>query len=74
MEKSLKFSGIVCVTPYDITLKTGDGITLAFAVREMMGVAIDAYENVPCEIAITMSRNDDGLEINGEKFEVSKGE
>lgn len=73
MEKSLKFSGIVCVTPYDITLKTGDGINLASAVREMMGVAIDAYENVPCEIAITMSRNDKGLEINGEKFEVSKG-
>lgn len=44
MEKSLKFSGIIYVTPYDITLKTGDGITLASAVREMMGVAIDAYE------------------------------
>lgn len=74
MEKSLKFSGIVCVTPYDITLKTGDGIAFDSAVREMMGVAIDVYENVPCEIAITMSRNDDGLEINGHKFEVSKGE
>ena len=73
IEKSLKFSGIVRVTPFEITLKAGDGISLVGAVREMMGVAIDAYENVPCEIAITMSRNDEGLEINGEKFEVSKG-
>lgn len=74
MEKSLKFSGIVRVTPYDITLKTGDGINLTNAVREMMGVGIDKYENVPCEFWITMSRNDEGLEINGEKFEVAKGE
>lgn len=74
MEKSLKFSGIVCVTPYDITLKTGDGITLVNAVREMMGVGIDKYENVPCELVITANRYDDCFEINGEKFEVSKGE
>lgn len=74
MEKSLKFSGIVRVTPYDITLASGDGISLANAVREMMGVSIGEYDDVPCEFAITMSRNDDGLEINGEKFEVSKGE
>ena len=74
MEKSLKFSGIVRVTPYDITLASGDGISLANAVREMMGVGIDEYDDVPCEFTITMSRNDDGLEINGEKFEVSKGE
>lgn len=74
MEKSLKFSGIVHVTPFDITLAAGDGIALVNAVRAMMGVAIDAYENVPCEIAITMNRYDDCFEINGEKFEVSKGE
>ena len=74
MEKSLKFSGIVRVTPYDITLASGYGISLANAVREMMGVGIGEYDDVPCEFAITMSRNDDGLEINGEKFEVSKGE
>ena len=72
MEKSLKFSGIVRVTPFEITLKAGDGISLVCAVREMMGVAIDAYENVPCEIAITMNRYD-CFEINGEKFEVAKG-
>ena len=74
MQKYLKFSGIVRVNPYEITREAGDGITLVAAVREMMGVAIDAYESVPCEIAIAMSRNDDGLEINGEKFEVAKGE
>lgn len=74
MEKSLKFSGIVCVTPYDITLKTGDGINLTNAVREMMGVGIDKYEDVPCEFVITMNRYDDCFEINGEKFEASKGE
>lgn len=74
MEKSLKFSGIVRVTPYDITLKAGDGISLDNAVREMMGVGIGEYDDVPLEFEITMSRNDDGLEINGEKFEVSKGE
>ena len=74
MEKSLKFSGIVRVTPYDIMLKTGDGINLVTAVREMMGIGIGEYDDVPCEFAITMSRNDDGFEINGEKFEVDKGE
>lgn len=74
MEKSLKFSGIVRVTPYDITLASGDGIALANAVREMMGVGIDNYENVPCEFVITMNRYDDCFEINGEKFEVAKGE
>ena len=74
MEKSLKFSGIVRVTPYDIMLKTGDGINLVTAVREMMGIGIGEYDDVPCEFAITMNRNDDGLEINGEKFEVNKGE
>lgn len=74
MEKSLKFSGIVRVTPYDITLASGDGISLANAVREMMGVGIDEYEDVPCEFVITMNRYDDCFEINGEKFEVSKGE
>ena len=74
MEKSLKFSGIVRVTPYDIMLKTGDGINLVTAVREMMGIGIGEYDDVPCEFAITMNRNDDGLEINGEKFEVDKGE
>ena len=73
MEKSLKFSGIVRVTPYDITLASGDGISLANAVREMMGVGIDNYEDVPCEIAITMNRYD-CFEINGEKFEVGNGE
>lgn len=74
MEKSLKFSGIVRVTPYDITLKTGDSINLTNAVREMMGVGIDKYEDVPCEFLITMNRYDDCFEINGEKCEVSKGE
>lgn len=74
MEKSLKFSGIVHVTPYDITLAAGDGIALTNAVREMMGVGIDKYENVPCEFVITMNRYDDCFEINGEKFEVAKGE
>lgn len=74
MEKSLKFSGIVSVTPYGITLKTGDGISLTDAVREMMGVGIDKYENVPCEFVITMNRYDDCFEINGQQFEVSKGE
>lgn len=74
MEKSLKFSGIVRVTPYDITLKTGDGIDLTNAVREMMGTGIGVYDDVPCEFAITMNRYDDCFEINGEKFEVAKGE
>lgn len=74
MEKSLKFSGIVRVTPYDIMLKTGDSINLTNAVREMMGVGIDKYEDVPCKFVITMNRYDDCFEINGEKFEVSKGE
>lgn len=74
MEKSLKFSGIVSVTPYDITLKTGDGIALTNAVREMMGAGIDKYEDVPCEFVITMNRYDDCFEINGEKFEVANGE
>lgn len=73
MKKSLKFSGIVRVTPYDITLKTGDGINLVTAVREMMGAGIGVYEDVPCEFAITMNRYDDCFEINGEKFEVAKG-
>lgn len=74
MEKSLKFSGIVRVTPFEITLKAGDGISLVGAVREMMGVGIDAYEDVPGELEITMNRYDDCFEINGERFEVSKGE
>lgn len=74
MEKSLKFSGIVRVTTYDITLASGDGIALVNAVREMMGVGIDKYENVPCEFVITMNRYDDCFEINGQKFEVAKGE
>ena len=74
MEKSLKFSGIVRVTPCDIMLKTGDGINLVTAVREMMGIGIGEYDDVPCEFAITMNRYDDCFEINGEKFEVGKGE
>lgn len=74
MEKSLKFSGIVRVSPYDITLKAGDGINLVTAVREMMGIGIGEYDDVPCEFAITMNRYDDCFEINGEKFEVEKGE
>lgn len=74
MEKSLKFSGIVRVSPYDITLKAGDGINLVTAVREMMGIGIGEYDDVPCEFAITMNRYDDCFEINGKKFEVSKGE
>ena len=74
MEKSLKFSGIVRVTPCDITLASGDGISLANAVREMMGIGIGEYDDVPCEFAITMNRYDDCFEINGEKFEVDKGE
>lgn len=74
MEKSLKFRGIMRVTPYDITLNAGDGITLERAVREMMGVGIAAYGDVPCELMITMNRYDDCFEINGEKFEVAKGE
>lgn len=74
MEKSLKFSGIVSVSPYDITLKTGDGINFVTAVREMMGIGIGEYADVPCEFAITMNRYDDCFEINGEKFEVGKGE
>lgn len=73
MEKSLKYSGIVRVTPYNITLKTGDGITLTNAVREMMGVGIDDYDDVPCEFVITMNRYDDCFEINGQEFEVAKG-
>lgn len=74
MKKSLKFSGIVRVTPYDITLKTGDSINLTNAVREMMGVDREKYEDVPCEFVITMNRYDDCFEINGQEFEVSKGE
>lgn len=75
MEKSLKFSGIVRVSSDGIVLKSGDdGITLHGAVREMLGFDIDAYEDVPCELVITMNRYDDCFEINGEKFEVSKGE
>lgn len=74
MEKSLKFSGIVRVSPYDITLKAGDGINLVTAVREMMGVDTRAYDDVPCEFVITMNRYDDCFEINGQEFEVAKCE
>lgn len=74
MKKSLKFSGIVRVTPYDITLKTGDGINLTNAVREMIGVDREKYEDVPCEFVITANRYDDCFEINGQEFEVSKCE
>lgn len=73
MEKSLYFRGIVRVSPYDITLKSGDGINLVSAVREMMGVGIDKYEDVAGEFMVTMNRYEE-IEINGEKFEVSKGE
>lgn len=73
MEKSLYFRGIVRASPYDITLKAGDGIDLVNAVREMMGVCIDKYEDVAGEFVIYMNRYGE-LEINGEKFEVSKGE
>ena len=73
MEKSLYFRGIVRVSPYDITLKSGDGIDLVNAVREMMGVGIDKYEDVAGEFVISMNCYVD-LEINGEKFEVAKGE
>lgn len=74
MEKSLYFRGIVRVSPNDITLKSGDGINLVGAVREMMGVCIGEYADVPCEFAITMNRYDDCFEINGQEFEVAKGE
>lgn len=74
MEKSLKFSGIMRVTPYDVTLNAGDGISLDRAVREMMGVGIGEYADVPCKFAITMNRYDDCFEINGQEFEVAKGE
>ena len=74
MEKSLKFSGIVRVTPHDIMLKTGDDINLVTAARVMMGVGIGEYDDVPCEFAITMNRYDDCFEVNGEKFEVGKCE
>ena len=73
MEKSLYFRGIVRVSPYDITLKSGDGIDLVNAVREMMGVGIDKYEDVAGEFVISMNCYGD-LEINGEKLEVTKGE
>lgn len=73
MEKSLYFRGIVRVSPYDITLKSGDGIDLVNAVREMMGVGIDKYEDVAGEFVIYMNCYGE-LEINGEKFEVAKGE
>ena len=73
MENSLKFSGIVRVTPCDITLASGDGISLDNAVREMFGFDNDAYDDVPCELVITANRYD-CFEINGEKFEVDKGE
>lgn len=73
MEKSLYFRGIVRVTPFEITLKAGDGINLVGAVREMMGVGIDKYEDVAGEFVVTMNRYEE-IEINGEKFEVSKGE
>lgn len=74
MEKSLKFRGIVSVTPYDITLNAGDGINLDGAVREMMGFGPGVYCDVPCEFMITMTRYDDCFEINGQELEVSKGE
>ena len=74
MEKSLKFSGIMRVTPYDVTLNAGDGISLDRAVREMIGVGIDSYGDVPCELVITANRYDDCFEINGQEFEVKKGE
>lgn len=72
MEKSLYFRGIVRVSPNDITLKSGDGINLVAAIREMMGAGICVYDDVPCEFAITMNRYD-CFEINGHEFEVSKG-
>lgn len=76
MEKSLKFSGIVRVSSDGIVLmgSGNDGISLHGAVREMLGFDTDAYEDVPCELVITANRYDDCFEINGEKFEVSKGE
>lgn len=68
MEKSLKFSGIIRVTPIEITLKTNagfSGISLNDAVRKMMGIV--AYEDVPCELVITANRCDDCFEINGKE-------
>lgn len=73
MEKSLYFRGIVRVSPNDITLKSGDGINLVAAIREMMGAGIGVYDDVPCEFAIAINRYDDCFEINGEKLEVAKG-
>ena len=74
MEKSLKYSGILSVSPYGIYLKNAGDITLDDAVRKMMGVDIGDYEDVPCEFVITMNRYDYCFEINGQEFEVSKGE
>ena len=73
MEKSLKYSGILSVSPYGIYLKNAGDITLDDAVRKMMGVDNDKYADAPCEFVIYMNRYGE-LEINGEKFEVSKVE
>lgn len=62
MERSLRFSGIVRVTPNEISLS---GISLNNAVREMMGIV--AYADVPCELVITANRYDDCFEINGKE-------
>lgn len=62
MERSLRFSGIVRVTPNEISLS---GISLNNSVREMMGIV--AYADVPCELVITANRYDDCFEINGKE-------
>lgn len=63
MEKSLKYSGILCVGDFGIYLK--NDMTLDDAIRKML----DAHKHcdIPCELVITVNRYDDCFEINGEE-------
>lgn len=70
MEKSLKYSGILCVGDYSIYLK--NGMELDEAIRTMLGTK--GICDIPCELVITVNRYDDCFEINGKEFEVAKGE
>lgn len=70
MEKSLKYSGILSVSPYGIYLKNAGDTTLDNAFRTMLGA--EGNNDIPCELLVTVNRYDDCYEINGEKCEVKE--
>lgn len=72
MEKSLRYRGILSVGESCVCLTNAGNTELNDAIRKMLGT--DGECDIPCELVITVNRYDDCFEINGEKFEVSKGE